>query len=85
MYSGTLGYLGFDGTADLNIVIRTAVRWHGELTVRAGVAIVLDSDAYSEYDEMLLKAQAPLRALPLATPNGRVTGTDPEPARQYDR
>jgi para-aminobenzoate synthetase len=84
VYSGTLGYLGFDGTADLNIVIRTAVRWHGELTVGAGGAIVLDSDAYSEYDEMLLKAQAPLRALPLTTPDGRVTGTDPEPAQQRD-
>ena len=84
VYSGTLGYLGFDGTADLNIVIRTAVRWHDELTVGAGGAIVLDSDAHSEYDEMLLKAQAPLRGLPLATSDGWVTGTDPEPAQQRD-
>jgi para-aminobenzoate synthetase len=67
VYSGTLGYFGFAGTADLNIVIRTAVRWRHELTIGAGGAIVLDSDPHAEYDEMLLKAEAPVRALPPRT------------------
>jgi para-aminobenzoate synthetase len=67
VYSGTLGYFGFTGTADLNIVIRTAVRWRDELTVGAGGAIVLDSDADAEYDEMMLKATAALRALPVVS------------------
>jgi para-aminobenzoate synthetase len=77
VYSGALGYFGFTGTADLNIVIRTAVRWRDELTVGAGGAIVLDSDPLAEYDEMLLKAMAPLQALPAARSDlPTMTGTN---------
>ncbi|MFS8103094.1 aminodeoxychorismate synthase component I [Lentzea alba] len=62
VYSGTLGYFGLSGGTDLNIVIRTAVRVGDRLTIGAGGAIVLDSDAQDEYEEMLLKAAASLRA-----------------------
>jgi len=65
IYSGALGYFAFGGAADLNIVIRTAVRHGRELTVGAGGAIVLDSDPVAEYEEMTLKARAPLRGLPI--------------------
>jgi para-aminobenzoate synthetase len=62
VYSGALGYFGFAGTADLSIVIRTAVRWRDELTIGAGGAIVLDSDSQAEFDEMVLKATASMQA-----------------------
>nr|WP_306205406.1 aminodeoxychorismate synthase component I [Actinoplanes sp. RD1] len=62
VYSGALGYFGLSGGTDLNIVIRTAVRVGDRLSIGAGGAIVLDSDAQEEYEEMLLKAAASLRA-----------------------
>ncbi|WP_371669578.1 aminodeoxychorismate synthase component I [Streptomyces sp. NBC_00289] len=62
VYSGALGYLGCSGGADLSIVIRTAVLADGLMRLGAGGAIVLDSDPVAEYDEMLLKTAAQMRA-----------------------
>ncbi|MFD0362697.1 aminodeoxychorismate synthase component I [Nocardia sp. GCM10030253] len=62
IYSGTIGFLGLAGTADLNIVIRTAVRHNGHWRIGAGGAIVLDSDPEDEYHETVLKGAATYRA-----------------------
>ncbi|WP_441343028.1 aminodeoxychorismate synthase component I [Nocardia sp.] len=79
IYSGTIGFLGLGGTADLNIVIRTAIRHDGRWRVGAGGAIVLDSDPEDEYQEMLWKAATALRAL-RALPGLGVTPPTPLPS-----
>ncbi len=63
IYSGAIGFLALGGAADLNIVIRTAVRHDRRWRVGAGGAIVLDSDPEQEYHEMVLKAASALRAV----------------------
>ena len=63
IYSGTIGYLGFDGNADLNIIIRTAVKRDSHITVGAGGAIVWDSDPAAEFTEKQLKADAVLQGV----------------------
>jgi para-aminobenzoate synthetase len=73
VYSGGIGYFGLDGSTDLSIVIRTIVMRPGRTTIGAGGAIVMQSDPVEEFDEILLKARAPMAAVAKA-----VTGSDEE-------
>lgn len=62
-YTGAMGYLGFDGTMDLNIIIRTVVIQAGMAYVYAGGGIVADSDPVAEYTETMDKARAMFYAI----------------------
>ena len=63
VYTGGIGYIGFNGDLDLNIVIRTFLVKDGMAYFQAGGAVTYDSDAAAEYQETLDKARALLDAL----------------------
>lgn len=63
IYTGAIGYLGFDGEMDLNIAIRTAVLENGCLSYQVGAGIVSDSDPALEYEETLHKAEVFFKAI----------------------
>ena len=65
IYCGTIGYVGFDGNMDSNIVIRTLVYSRGEIRCWAGGGLVADSVCDAEYQETLDKASAMLELLRL--------------------
>lgn len=63
IYTGSIGYIGLNGTTDLNIVIRTFVCKDDKAYFQAGGGIVWDSVEEDEYQESLDKARALKRAL----------------------
>jgi para-aminobenzoate synthetase len=73
IYSGAIGYLAANGSADLSIAIRTIVNSAQAMTIGAGGAITVQSDPRAELRELLLKARAPLDAVGLAL-HGRRDG-----------
>jgi para-aminobenzoate synthetase component 1 len=58
VYCGSVGYIGFDGDAELNIAIRSLHIKDGYLDYQVGGGIVWDSDPASEYQETLDKGRA---------------------------
>jgi para-aminobenzoate synthetase len=70
IYSGALGWIGDDGAMDLSIVIRTILAQGRRLSIGVGGGIVAQSIPENEFDEMLLKAQASIRAIVTAATGG---------------
>jgi anthranilate synthase component I len=66
VYSGAVGYLGFNGDMDVAIAIRTAVLKDGKLHVQAAAGIVADSDPRAEWQETQHKTRAILKAAEVA-------------------
>ncbi|WP_455365497.1 aminodeoxychorismate synthase component I [Kaarinaea lacus] len=62
-YTGSLGYINYDGGMDLNILIRTLVKSANTIQLRAGAGIVADSDPEHELEETRAKAKGLLLAL----------------------
>ncbi|HXW68719.1 MAG TPA: anthranilate synthase component I family protein, partial [Dissulfurispiraceae bacterium] len=62
-YTGSLGYVGFSGSMDLNIIIRSFVLKDKYAYVQAGAGIVADSDPEREYYETLKKAEALIKTI----------------------
>ncbi|HEX9016849.1 MAG TPA: aminodeoxychorismate synthase component I, partial [Chloroflexota bacterium] len=63
VYCGSIGFIGFDGSLDTSIAIRTVLVKEGWAYFQVGGAIVADSDPEAEYQETLDKARAVLLAL----------------------
>lgn len=69
LYTGSIGWIGFDGACEFNIVIRTVLLQNGRAYVQAGAGIVADSDPSAEYVESMRKARAGMEAVTLTQRN----------------
>ena len=66
LYCGSLGFLGYDGRMDTNILIRSAVATGDQLVFFGGGGIVADSEPAAEHAETLHKVTGFMRALGVA-------------------
>ena len=62
-YCGAMGYIGYNGDMDMNIIIRTMVAAGGKVHFHAGGGITWLSDPAEEYQETMDKAQALIKAV----------------------
>lgn len=66
VYTGSIGYLAFEGPMDMNIAIRTLVADAEGVSFGSGGAVVAESSPEAEYEEVLVKGFPLLRAVYLA-------------------
>ncbi|MGL5664415.1 MAG: aminodeoxychorismate synthase component I, partial [Cetobacterium sp.] len=63
VYTGSIGYIGFNGDMDLNIAIRTIVKKDDEVFFQVGGGMTWGSNPSDEYQETLDKAKSIMEAL----------------------
>lgn len=63
VYTGSIGFIGIDGSVCLNIAIRTIIISSGRAFAQTGGGIVADSQPEAEWDEMITKARALLAGI----------------------
>jgi para-aminobenzoate synthetase component 1 len=63
VYTGSIGYIGLDGSVCLNIAIRTIIIKDGKAFTQTGGGIVADSDPEAEWNETITKARALLAGI----------------------
>jgi len=63
VYTGSIGYLSFHDTMDLNIVIRTFIYKNKKIYFQVGGGIVIDSKPEEEYQETFDKAEALIKSI----------------------
>ncbi|MBD8034826.1 MULTISPECIES: anthranilate synthase component I family protein [Solibacillus] len=66
LYTGSIGWIGYTGDLELNIVIRTAYIQDGIVYIQAGAGIVIDSIPENEFIESMNKAKAMWQAKAMA-------------------
>jgi anthranilate synthase component 1 len=74
IYAGVIGYIGYDGTMDSCIAIRTVVMQGDTVHIQAGGGIVADSDPQREYEESWNKAKALAEAVIYAEERENIKG-----------
>ncbi|MGH1376321.1 MAG: aminodeoxychorismate synthase component I [Alphaproteobacteria bacterium] len=65
-YCGSIGYIGFDGSMDTNILIRTLTYENNHVSLQVGGGIIAQSNPQNEYQETLDKAAAILSSFSTA-------------------
>ena len=63
VYTGSIGYIGFNGDMDLNIAIRTIIKQDENVYFQVGGGMTWDSNPEDEYQETLDKAKSIMKAL----------------------
>jgi anthranilate synthase len=89
-YGGAVGWIGFDGSMNTGLTLRTAQISGGVAAVRAGATLLYDSDPDSEERETYIKARALIETLhdtersvaPPAAPAASLTPAAPAPPRR---